>query len=269
MRRAATTSTKGKAKPPAKKPTKKPAQDKREIFIRQYRIHRNASRAYREAGYNAGTAIHQNAHELLRSRYVADRIAEMDAEDLAKLDVKAFDVTRRLTNIAFADIARITEYHIGACRYCWGIEHRYQWRTPREFSEAVEQHMLKGEAYQANHPAPDNEGGYGYLAKKDPNPDCPECEGDGIQQVRFKDTRDFTPAERAVFAGVEQTQHGIKYRLNSQPDALLTIAKSLKMFKDEVEVGITDPLAVLLQQILDRAQTMPLAAVPQKKGAGT
>lgn len=266
MPRAATSTTKGKAKPAAKKQPRKPAEDKREIFIRQYRIHRNATQAYREAGYQATTSASQGAYETLRLPYVQARIAELDAADLAALDVKGTDVTRRLVNIAFADIANMTTLHAGACRYCWGVEHRYQWRTPREFSEAVEQHMLKGEAYQANHPAPDNEGGYGYRATMDPNPDCPECDGQGITQVRFKNTRDMTAAERAVFAGVEQTQHGIKYRLNSQPDALVTIAKTLKMFKDEMEVGITDPLAVLLKQILDRAQTMPLAPVPPKRG---
>lgn len=262
----AAASSNGKAKAPAKKPTRKPAQDKREIFIRQYRIHRNASLAYVEAGHDPGPGRHVGGWRMLRDAYVQARLAELDEADLAALDVKATDVTRRLKNIAFADIANITTLHAGACRYCWGIQHHYQWRTPREFSEAVEQHMLKGEAYQANHPAPDNEGGYGYRATMDPNPDCPECDGLGIPQVRFKNTRDMTASERAVFAGVEQTQHGIKYRLNSQPEALLTIAKSLKMFKDEVEVGISDPLAVLLRQILDRAQTMPLAPVPPAKG---
>ena len=51
--------TKPKAKPasPAKAPRKKPALDKRDDFIRLYLIHKNASQAYREAGYQATTSV--------------------------------------------------------------------------------------------------------------------------------------------------------------------------------------------------------------------
>lgn len=110
------TTTKGKAKGPAKKPVRKPAEDKVEKFIRFYRTHRNATRAYREAGYNPGPGARTGAWRLLKDADVQARIAELDEADLAALDVKAFDVTRRLKNVAFADIANITMMHAGACR---------------------------------------------------------------------------------------------------------------------------------------------------------
>jgi phage terminase small subunit len=71
---------------------------------------------------------------------------------LEVVSLKAEDIVAKLELIATADPSKLTGHHIGACRYCYGVDHHYQWRTPREFSEAVELHMLKGEAYAANHP---------------------------------------------------------------------------------------------------------------------
>lgn len=108
---------------------------RREAFVRHYLIHQNASRAYREAGYKDGHGTRQSAHRLLTSADIQERIAEERQGLLAALDVTVEDLVRRYGNrdIAFADSADIVGLHIGACRYCYGIDHAYQWRTPREF----------------------------------------------------------------------------------------------------------------------------------------
>lgn len=256
----------GKAKPtPAKAPRQKPAQDRRDKFIRQYLIHSNASRAYREAGYEDGPSVHQNASRLLSSDYVQSRLASAKADALAKLDVKVADVLAMQRDIAFTDRAEITSYVIGACRYCWGIDHRFQWRTHREFADAVETYMGKGEAYHANHTAPDDEGGYGYKHSAAPNPDCPECEGEGVERVKFKDTRLMTEAERRIFAGVETTQHGIRYRFEDRGKAIESLAQHLQFYAER-DAANANAFAAAVAEVIARGSKMPLRKDAAQEG---
>lgn len=256
----------GKAKPtPAKAPRQKPAQDRRDKFIRQYLIHSNASRAYREAGYEDGPSVHQNASRLLSSDYVQSRLASAKADALAKLDVKVADVLALQRDIAFTDRAEITSYVIGACRYCWGIDHRFQWRTHREFADAVETYMGKGEAYHANHTAPDDEGGYGYKHSAAPNPDCPECEGEGVERVKFKDTRLMTEAERRIFAGVETTQHGTRYRFEDRGKAIESLAQHLQFYAER-DAANANAFAAAVAEVIARGSKMPLRKDAAQEG---
>lgn len=113
-------------------PKKTIADARREAFVRHYLIHENASKAYREAGYQDGPGTRESAHRLLTSAYIQSRIAETRQELLAALDVKIEDLVRRYRDIAFSDIADIVGCHVGACRYCYGKAYDFQWRTPKE-----------------------------------------------------------------------------------------------------------------------------------------
>ncbi len=254
----------------AKPPRGKPAQDKRDIFIRQYLIHKNKTKAYREAGFNSPPHTErQNAHRVFTSEYVQDRITEAREENLRSLDVKVTDVFDRFKAIAFGDAAAITKYITGACRYCHGIDHRYQWRTQREFADAMEAYMGKGETYHANHTAPDCEGGFGYMHKTPPHPDCPECEGEGVDRVRFKPTQLMTEDERKLFAGVKVTQHGIEFKLNDQMAALKELAEHLQFYKERDETN-ANAIAVLLERMREASAIgrMPLRKDEPKADGG-
>ena len=119
--------------------------DRREAFIRHYLIHQNAARAYREAGYKDGPGTRQSAHRLLTSAYIQARISEERQKLIAALDVTVETIARRLRDIAFCDIAEIVGCHFGPCRYCHGIDHAYQWRSPAEYAA-----VQAGDAAQAD-----------------------------------------------------------------------------------------------------------------------
>lgn len=165
-------------------------------------------------------------------------------------------VLGRLHAIGTADPRELTELHRCCCRYCWGKGNLYQ-RTPREMAEdraAWEANEKEREAKQLPPGKPFSEaGGIGFNPKHDPNPDCPECFGDGESRVVFKDTRDLSPAARLLFAGVEQTQHGLKVRMHSQTDALVNIGKHLGMFTKTVELTGKDggPVEHSFRELLD------------------
>jgi phage terminase small subunit len=234
----------------------KPLSDRQQAFVAHYLVSRNASDAYRKAGYAAKDA-NVCGPRLLANVLIAAAVAEGQGKLLEKLSLTADDIVAKLELIATADPTRLTALHIGACRYCWGIEHHCQWRTPREFSEAVELHMLKGEAYCANHPPPEQEGGYGYRQTRRPNPDCPECDGLGRPYVVFADTRDMDPAERELFLGVKQTQHGIEYRLSDKAHALDLLAQRTGVFAKRDE-NFANALSQAIAEIQNRTSRAPL-----------
>lgn len=234
----------------------RPLSDRQKAFVTNYLVSRNASDAYRKAGYAAKDA-NVAGPRLLANVRIAAEVAKGEAKALKKLALTADDIVAKLELIATADPAKLTGHHIGACRYCWGIDHRYQWRTYREYTEAVELHMLKGEAYCANHPEPDAEGGIGYRKTARPNPDCPECEGLGQPYVVFADTRDMDPAERELFLGVKQTQHGIEYKMADKAHALDQLAQRTGVFKQRDE-DMANALARAITEIQDRTSRAPI-----------
>lgn len=217
---------------------RKPKTERRaERFVAEYLVDLNGRQAAIRAGYSPDTA-RQIASELLAKPEIQAAVEVRQKAMIDSLGVTSELVLSRLHAIATADPRELSELHRGCCRYCWGKDHKYQ-RTPQEMREArsaweEEQKASQDKGAEVVKPFVEG-GGVGYNPKRDPNPDCPECWGDGEERVVFKDTRDLSPAARLLFAGVEQTQNGLKLRTNSQPDALLNIGKHLGMFKSKVE----------------------------------
>lgn len=234
----------------------KPLSDRQQAFVAHYLVSRNASDAYRKAGYAAKDA-NVCGPRLLANVRIAAAVAEGQGKLLERLSLTAGDIVAKLELIATADPSKLTAHHIGACRYCWGIKHHYQWRTPREFSEAVELHMLKGEAYCANHLPPEKEGGYGYRQTRRPNTNCPECEGLGKPYVVFADTRELEAAERELFLGVKQTQHGIEYKLADKAHALDQLAQRTGVFTKRNE-EFANALSQAIAEIQKRTSRAPI-----------
>lgn len=216
-------------------------QPKQQSFVYEYLADKslNAKRAAIKAGYSPATAESQ-ASRLLRNVKVAAAIEQERSERAERLKMTADDVMLDLQMQARADRHELTQHRIGSCRYCWSIGHRYHWRTHREFADAMEVYMGKGELHHAIYAPPDDEGGYGYRKLRDPNPDCPECEGLGISFTTFADTSKLSPEARAIFGGVKETKDGISFILPDRAKALELIGKNLGMFVEKHEHGGKD-----------------------------
>lgn len=243
----------------AKRPSTAAKINRRERFIRRFLVHQNAARAYREAGYQDGPGTRQSAHRLLTSAYVQGRLEEERQRLLEALDVTVEKVVRRFRDIAFAEIANIVGLHIGACRFCYGKGHAYQWRTVGEYRASLKQ-TQKDPASRSRKEADGRpEGGYGYDANVLPSPNCPECDGEGIPRIVFKDTRLFTDSERAVFAGAVETRYGVSYRFHDQMVALHELAKRIG-FYDPPRNREKSTVANLIHELQSRGQmqAMPL-----------
>ena len=228
---------------------------RRAIFVREYLIDLNGRQAAIRAGYSPDTA-RAIACEWLATDAVRADVQKAMAERAARLGITADQVLRKWWAIANADPAELVEVRRVCCRYCYGKNHRYQ-RTPKEMAEAIasfERDKLKAEAQGQPFAAEfDPAGGTGFDPRKDPSPTCPECFGEGEEQVFPKDTRDLSPAARLLYAGVKKSEKGFEIKMQSQAAALENVAKHLGMFMVKVEHGVSGNLADQLQAARERS----------------
>lgn len=105
---------------------------------------------------------------------------------------------------------------------------------------------------------PRDEGGYGYQLTIEPDPDCPECAGLGIEYVRMADTRKLTGGARLLYQGAEETNAGKRIRITDRMRALENLAKHFGMFSGKVEDKDTSPLTRLTERLLANATSAPI-----------
>lgn len=147
--------------------------------------------------------------------------------------------------IAYGDPSELSEVIDVNCRYCNGIDFKYQW-TNAEYVEAIEETMQKyksrngivGQISQQEledhgYKPPSCEGGFNFDKYADPHPNCPECAGHGVQSVRVHPSAVSHP----LFAGVVVNKNGdIEVKLRNQDAAMQHVSKLQGYLIDKVEV---------------------------------
>ncbi len=189
--------------------------DKEKLFVSYYLECRNKYEAYRKAGYTGGD---RNARMLYRKPAVARAINQGIEQLTEQAILNAQDILRHWHEIAIADPGEISQMRRVCCRYCWGFDNRYQWIDETEYDKAA------AKAANDSKPPPDQSGGFGFVANDDPNPDCPKCAGEGIEDVFLADTRDLVGPARRLIAGVKKTKFGIEVMTRDQDAALKNLA---------------------------------------------
>jgi phage terminase small subunit len=191
---------------------------KESLFVAEYLVSLNAAGAYRKAGYSSEGA-NVEARKTLKKPHIAAEIARRLEERHKRLEIDADALLRRAIIILTADPRELCGLHIGACRFCHGRGHDFQWRTEREWTAACE------EAVDARKPQPSCNGGFGYNIKNRPHQDCPECSGLGVPHAWFADTRDLSPEAQILFEGVKQTRAGMEIMQASKAKAFDLLAR--------------------------------------------
>ncbi|OTS09662.1 terminase small subunit [Acinetobacter pittii] len=237
---------------------------KQQRFVDEYLIDRNATQAAIRAGYSAKTA-YSIGEQNLKKLEVKKAIEEGEKELAERNKITQDKVLNRLWKMATADPNELMRYMRVNCRFCWGIDHNYQW-TVGEFKRAI-QH-----AHDTNAPEPKCEGGLDFDRLKAPNPDCRECRGEGVGYTYIADTTRVSDQAKLLYAGIKESQHGIEIKMNDQVAALIKAGQHIGMFKDRVELGndpenpLTDPKAASTQ--LSLLAKLKKAKAKKEKGDG-
>jgi len=226
---------------------------KREHFAQLVASGKNYADAYVES-YNTKLEDRQKlghaGHRTANIPEVAARIAELKAaiaeKVVEKVGLDQAGLVKHLIEIATADPNELMQYRRVNCRHCNGVDFNYQWRHRGEFVQAIDKWTEREEAFNKRYPnkrfkepKPSDAGGFGWKSNGEINPDCPECEGEGIQEPFFADTRKLTGAARRLYAGVKQTKNGIEILTRSQDGAVKMLGEHYGMFKTVVDAKLT------------------------------
>ncbi len=193
-------------------------------FIAEYLKDNNATAAAARAGYSDPNY----GRQLITNPNVAQAIAQQQKASIERTLGSADEVLSQMWQLATFDANQLSQYRRGACRYCWGFGHHYQWRDAVEFDEA----LAKVEGKEGVKP-PEDPGGYGYDHNREPNPDCPRCNGDGIGQPYFADTRKLPPDAALAYSGVKLGKNGVEITAISRERMYEAVMKRLGLADSE------------------------------------
>ncbi|MCE1476876.1 terminase small subunit [Enterobacter hormaechei] len=196
-------------------------------FVAEYLKDANATQAAIRAGYSKRNAD-KIGPELLGKTRVAQAIAQQQKASIERTLGSADEVLAQMWQLATFDANQLSQYRRGACRYCWGFGHHYQWRDIVEFEEET----AKAEGRDGAR-LPEDTGGYGYDHNKEPNPQCPRCNGDGIGHPYFPDTRKLPAVSRLAYSGVKVGKNGVEITAISRERMFEAVMKRLGLADSE------------------------------------
>ena len=200
---------------------------KQQRFVDEYLIDLNATQAAIRAGYSPKSAG-RFAQELLLKTHIAQAIEQAKAERSERTKITQDDVLKMWHNLATVDYNEISQLLNINCRYCWGIDHEYQY-TPKEWQRVCE----SADKEQASRPP---FGGDDFNHKRAPNPNCPECGGLGNATIHLHDTDRLSPQAKLAYQGAKAGKFGIEVLTTDRMKALDNIARHLGMFNDKLQM---------------------------------
>lgn len=183
---------------------------KQEAFAQHYVEFGSLLDAYRSAYSVSTTNPHtarNNGYKVLNHPRVAARIRELRGALCERSLMSTGELIADLEAMVTADVNELMSIDYANCRRCHGTAHSYQWRDEAEHTVALAQY-LDSQGSPRPLPEPDNSGGYGFDPHRAPHPDCPHCEGQGVQRVRIANTADVSPGARKLYRGVELYESG-------------------------------------------------------------
>lgn len=224
---------------------------KQEKFCQHYVAHRNAPAAYRYSHdvkpETPDAKVSSMASNELKHVKIAGRITELLREVTAAAAVTvpgegekpnelftAVEALRMWLEMATANPDELIGLRIGCCRHCYGDGFRYQWRE-REYEAALKEWEAlyrKG----GDLPMPDIAGGFGFRKGRTPNPQCPECEGEGVERVVPRDTSKLSKGAQSLYGGVKKKRDGLEIIIADRQKALENASRIIGAFKDNVRL---------------------------------
>jgi len=216
-------------------------------FVLEYLKDFNGKQAAIRCGYSERSAAQYASRLLTKDNIQKLLTAAIEARN-ARIATEGDEVLEMVEAVAEADPNALVEMRRGCCRFCHGENGEYQhtkqeWKAIAEQYEADRAVYLKGAGSKPGaeaFPPLDVKGGIGFNPNLEPNKDCSECWGEGEVRTFIKDTRTLTPAERRLFGGIKETQHGVEIKTNSQDKARELLMRHHGLLNDKLGLGNPD-----------------------------
>lgn len=198
----------------------------------------------------------------LRRVAIASLVDKFTMAAASLVDLKPIDIVRAWADIAMADARELVTVRRVNCRCCWGVKFQYQW-TERERDAdltakydawlAARERKIKGTP--TTFVEPKYPGGVGFTRNRPPHPDCPECAGEGREDVHIADFATLSRQGAALLAGVKATKDGIEVKMHDRVKALEALSKFFGITPETIHVilssesGSVDNAAPVLENL--------------------
>lgn len=231
-------------------------------FVDNYSVSLDLQSAAKAAGYTHDKTVYTGLLTFVKVRCA---IREKLALASAAAAVTAASLRRELKLIDEADPTELSGIWKVPCRHCWGINGQFQYSAAEmfyieqaydygaegwpidcitsEFGKVVRAHADAAYAAAAAKRPLDRKGGTGYTrTKREINPNCGQCHGQGIPIGYVCDTRTLSPGGKALFAGVK-IMPGERIEINqiSKEPTRAILARDLQVGVERKELKITLP----------------------------
>jgi hypothetical protein len=183
-------------------------------FVEHYYRYRNATQAYTHAFDTEGSyeTRRNEGSRLLNDPRISAAIAERCKLSTDNAGFDAAWLLRRFVDMATADVRELIGLKVGCCRFCWGDEHRYQWREREYLEQMAAVDWENTLARQLGKPQtgtyPDPAGGFGFNATHAPHASCPQCHGEGVERFVPRDTDKLSDQALLLYGGVKVKPNG-------------------------------------------------------------
>lgn len=200
----------------------------------------NQSAAYR-AAYDCTNSnfrtITDEASRVANRPHVAARIAELRQLAAERTAIPALEARiKEMRELEAADARELTGLHWGACRYCYGLDHHYQWSDDLEYAQACDEQV------KLRQPLPDMSGGFGFNPTRNPAEDCTRCYGVGVSRPYVADTRNLSRAAARLYKGIKIKGNGdIEILLHDQQKATDMLNRIQGAYKDGAGLPAVNP----------------------------
>ncbi len=241
--------------------------DKQQRFVEEYMVDLNATQAAIRAGYSLTTAA-VIGHEHLRKPNVAAAIEIEMKKRSERLQITQDMVLQQWWDIATADPNEIIYHRKTCCRYCFGVDHKYQWEDKEEHQEAQESENRYAEKQDRPANVISDEGGFGFDRTLRPHPKCPKCKGEGFNDIVIEDTRDLSHKAKLIYNGVKSGRSGIEVKLRDQDKALENVARHLGMFQDKLTLSGGMNNTVAITELSPEERTVRINELNRRRGIG-
>lgn len=185
-----------------------------QLFVNEYIIDFNGQEAASRAGYSSKRAA-QQAYRLLQDDRVLAAITDAIAERKKRLFITQDQVVIMWWQIANADYNELSSVRRTACDMC-------HFTVETEGDEPIDRTI---------------------------NPDCRNCQGEGVPYVFIADTEKLSPTGRLLYQGAENTKFGIKVNVADRMKALDNVARHLGMFNEQKDEDddVPTPVSVVIE----------------------
>ena len=227
-----------------------------QIFVGEYLIDFNATRAAKAAGYSEKSA-ESIGSRMLRKVNVQTELTRKIKERTDKLDMEGEDVLRAWVEIVNLDVNDLQQLRIIPCPYCYSTNGLPQYTAEDKeqefkrfrgalmdgvgggFVQTVKKQKDKnGQTKEVTVGLPAFPGFDGIETldeSKAPNPHCHHCGGRGRPKVVYLDSTNLSPLARKMLGGVDIVKGDIRLLLPNKEKALENLAKAFGLFREQDE----------------------------------